>query len=132
MNLNQRTDSSNLLAASFNEYIVQTTNKKRVNLITTINIAGYGGSLLILNQAWYANYPRSSFHTFNDNKEWLQVDKVGHSWAAYNTGKASTEMWKWTGMNKKKAAIIGGLSGAAYLTVIEILDGLFFSKFMRY
>ena len=98
-------------------------NKKRVNLITAINIAGYGGSLLILNQAWYANYPRSSFHTFNDNKEWLQVDKVGHSWAAYNTGKASTEMWKWTGMNKKKAAIIGGLSGAAYLTVIEILDG---------
>jgi hypothetical protein len=32
-------------------------------------------------------------------------------------------MWKWTGMNKKKAAIIGGLSGAAYLTVIEVLDG---------
>ncbi|RTL56300.1 MAG: DUF2279 domain-containing protein [Sphingobacteriales bacterium] len=100
--------------------------KKRVNLITAVNIAGYGGSLILLNQAWYSQYPRSSFHFFNDNKEWLQVDKVGHAWTAYNTGKASTEMWKWTGMNNKKAAIIGGLSGAAYLTVIEILDG--FSK----
>lgn len=100
--------------------------KKRVRLITAVNIAGYGGSLILLNQAWYAQYPRSSFHFFNDNKEWLQVDKVGHAWTAYNTGKASTEMWRWTGMNKKKAAILGGLSGAAYLTVIEILDG--FSK----
>ncbi|HET9057411.1 MAG TPA: DUF2279 domain-containing protein [Chitinophagaceae bacterium] len=97
--------------------------KKRVQLVTAVNIAGYGGSLLLLNQAWYVNYPRSSFHTFNDSREWLQVDKVGHAWTAYNTGKISSEMWKWTGMDKKKASIIGGLSGAAYLTVIEVLDG---------
>jgi Predicted periplasmic lipoprotein (DUF2279) len=97
--------------------------KSRIRLITAINIAGYGGSLLAFNQAWYVNYPRSSFHFFNDNGEWLQVDKVGHGWAAYNTGKASTAMWRWAGLSPKKAALIGGLSGAGYLTVIEILDG---------
>ncbi|MBI2730849.1 MAG: DUF2279 domain-containing protein [Sphingobacteriales bacterium] len=112
-----------LLQIKITDLVINTPIKKRVNLITAINIAGYGGSLILLNQAWYAKYPRSSFHTFDDNKEWLQVDKFGHTWTAYNTGKASTEMWKWTGMNKKKAAIIGGLSGAAYLTVIEFLDG---------
>lgn len=103
-----------------------TPNKKRIGLIAAINIAGYGGSLIALNQAWYANYPRSSFHFFDDNGEWLHVDKIGHGWTAYNTGKVSAAMWKWTGLSQKKAAIVGGLSGTAYLTVIEILDG--FSK----
>lgn len=119
---NGKLSSAPIVGAIIDPFITSPI-KKRVALITAINIAGYGGSLLLLNQAWYSKYPRASFHTFNDNKEWQQVDKVGHSWAAYNTGKASTEMWKWAGMNKKKAAIIGGLSGATYLTVIEVLDG---------
>jgi uncharacterized protein YfiM (DUF2279 family) len=50
------------------------------------------------------------------------MDKVGHGWAAYNTGRASTEMWKWAGLSNKKATWIGGLSGTVYLTVIELLD----------
>lgn len=91
-------------------------------IIGGINVAGYGGSLLLLNSTWYKNYPRGSFHTFDDSKEWLQTDKVGHAWTAYNTGKASAAMWKWTGMSNKKATLIGGLSGTAYLTVIEFLD----------
>jgi Predicted periplasmic lipoprotein (DUF2279) len=100
-----------------------TPNKNRIWLITGINVAGYGGSLIILNNTWYKNYPRTSFHTFDDSKEWLQVDKVGHAWTAYNTGRLSAAMWKWTGLSDKKATLIGGLSGAGYLTVIEFLDG---------
>ncbi|MBI1342621.1 MAG: DUF2279 domain-containing protein [Terrimonas sp.] len=96
--------------------------KTRVRLIGAINLAGYGGSLIILNNAWYKDYPRTSFHTFNDSREWLQVDKFGHAWTAYNTGKASAAMWKWAGLSNKKATWIGGLSGTAYLTVIEFLD----------
>jgi hypothetical protein len=98
-------------------------NKKRAWLIGGVNVAGYGGSLIILSNTWYRNYAKTSFHTFNDSKEWLQVDKVGHGWAAYNTGRVSAGMWKWAGFSNKKAALIGGLSGTAYLTVIEILDG---------
>lgn len=97
--------------------------KKRVPLIIAANVAGYGTSLVIFNNTWYKNYPRSSFHTFNDSKEWLQMDKVGHAWAAYNTGRATTAMWKWAGLNNTKATLIGGLSGTVYLSVIEILDG---------
>ena len=51
------------------------------------------------------------------------MDKIGHGWAAYNTGKASAAMWQWAGLSHKKAVLLGGLSGAGYLTVIEILDG---------
>jgi Predicted periplasmic lipoprotein (DUF2279) len=97
--------------------------KKRKWLIGGINVAGYGGSLLLLSQAWYKDYPKTKLHSFNDSKEWLQTDKAGHAWAAYNTGRASTAMWKWAGLSPKKATLIGGFSGAAYLTVIEILDG---------
>jgi len=102
--------------------IHQPVNNNRIWFITGINVAGYGGSLILFNKAWYKNYPHTSFHTFNDSKEWQQVDKVGHAWAAYNTGHLSAAMWRWAGLSQKKAALIGGLSGAAYLTVIEFLD----------
>jgi hypothetical protein len=97
-------------------------NKTRQWLIGGINVLGYGGSLVLLNSTWYKNYAHTSFHTFDDSEEWQQVDKIGHAWTAYNTGRASTAMWQWAGLPHKKAVWIGGLSGAAYLTAIELLD----------
>ena len=76
-----------------------------------------------LNSAWYSQYPRSSFHTFDDNSEWLQVDKVGHGYSAYVESRYSSEMWKWAGLARKQRIWIGGMSGAAYQTIIEVLDG---------
>ncbi len=96
--------------------------KNRRLLITGINVVGYGGSLVLLNEAWYKGYARSSFHTFDDSREWLQIDKAGHAWTAYNTGRASAALWEWAGLSHKKAVLTGGLSGAAYLTAIEFLD----------
>lgn len=99
-----------------------TPNNKRILFVTGVHVVAYGGSLIILNNTWYKNYPHTSFHTFNDSKEWLQVDKVGHGWTAYNTGRLSAGMWRWAGLSQKTSAIIGGLSGTAYLTIIEFLD----------
>ena len=98
----------------------QKTNRQI--FIGAVNVVGYGGSLIILSNTWYKNYPHTSFHTFNDAGEWLQVDKFGHGWTAYNTGRVSAAMWQWAGLSQKQSAIIGGLSGAVYLTVIEFLD----------
>ena len=98
-------------------------NKKRVRLVTAANIVGYGGTLIGLNYIWYANYPRSRFHFFNDDAEWLQMDKVGHIYSAYTESKATMEMWRWAGLSRKKSIWIGGLSGVAYQSIIEILDG---------
>jgi hypothetical protein len=96
--------------------------KKRIALVAGLNVAAYTGSLIALNEAWYKGYPRTSFHTFDDSKEWLQVDKTGHAWTAYTVGKYSADIWQWAGLPHKKAVWIGGLSGAGYLTVIELLD----------
>lgn len=97
--------------------------KKRIWLVGAGNVVGYGGTMVGLYSAWYKNYPQSGFHTFNDNKEWLQVDKVGHLYSSYIESRASMELWRWTGIDRKKRIWIGGMSGAFYQTVIEVLDG---------
>jgi len=83
----------------------------------------WGGTFYALNNAWYANYPRSTFHFYNDWKEWQQMDKAGHAWSSYQISNHTSKIWQWAGMEKKKAVIIGGVSGMAYLSIIEILDG---------
>ena len=98
-------------------------NKHRVRAIAAVNIAGYSGAMIGLYHAWYKDYPQSSFHFFNDMDEWKQMDKIGHVYSAYAESLASMELWRWTGISRKKRIWIGGMSGAAYQTAIEVLDG---------
>ena len=112
---------------NFNDSLPEQTlnpcNKKRVRFVTLSNVVAYGALLAALNAEWYARYPRSGFHFFNDNAEWLQVDKVGHTYSAYTESRASMEAWRWAGLPRKKRIWIGGLSGVAYQSIIEVLDG---------
>lgn len=96
--------------------------RNRKLFIGGVHAVGYGGSLALLNQTWYKDFPRTSFHTFNDSREWLQMDKIGHSWAAYNAGLVSSAMWRWSGVSRKKAALIGGIGSSIYLTAVEFMD----------
>lgn len=83
----------------------------------------WAGTYIALNKAWYSNYPKSKFHFFNDNKEWNNMDKLGHAWTSYQIARASAELWKWTGMKNRTSVLIGGLSALAYQSIIEIQDG---------
>jgi Predicted periplasmic lipoprotein (DUF2279) len=96
---------------------------RRVKIIAATNIIGYSAAMYGLYNAWYKNYPQSNFHTFNDIPEWKGVDKMGHAYGVYAESLASMELWRWTGISRKKRIWIGGLSGPAYHTVIEVLDG---------
>jgi hypothetical protein len=96
--------------------------KKRRMLIIGESSA-YIGSMVGLNQLWYANYPKSSFHTINDNNEWLQMDKMGHAMTSYYVGKLGMELVSWTGDSKKNQLLYGAGLGFAFLTTIEIFDG---------
>lgn len=98
-------------------------NKKRVRGVAIANASLYSIGMVGLYATWYKDYPQSNFRFFNDNGEWLQLDKIGHAYSAYAESKASMELWRWTGINRKKRILLGGFSGAAYQTVIEILDG---------
>ena len=98
-------------------------NKKRVKGVAIANVALYSAGMVGLYTAWYKDYPQGKFHFFNDNSEWLQIDKIGHAYSAYAESKASMELWRWTGISRNKRILIGGFSGTAYQTVIETLDG---------
>lgn len=100
-----------------------TINPKRIafahTAIATSSITSFFG----LYQLWYKKYPQSSFHLFNDNKGWLQMDKFGHFYSAYSYSKNITEAYRWAGISQKKSSIYGSLGGFTYLLVVEILDG---------
>lgn len=97
--------------------------KTRIYLSALGSAVGYGGSLVALSNAWYNQYPQSSFHFFNDTNDWLQMDKAGHMFSAYTAGRMNMELWRWAGLSRKKRIWTGGLSGTAFMTVVEILDG---------
>jgi hypothetical protein len=118
-----------LLAAAsfcFNPSHAQQTAKDSCSRIT-YTIAGtgavYAASMTGLYSLWYKDYPQSGFHFFNDNAEWLQMDKLGHLGSAYYLTNWSTGLFKWSGLNHKKAAWAGGASSMLFLTTVEVFDG---------
>lgn len=98
-------------------------NTKKITLVACTESVLYTGSLIGLSELWYKDYPRSSFHTFNDNHEWLQMDKIGHLVTSYSVGNIGINLLKWSGVKHKKAIWYGGLLGFLYLGSIELLDG---------
>ncbi len=107
---------------SFGQGLTNKQINRRVKIIAATNIVGYGAAMTGLYAAWYKNYPQTNFHVFNDIGEWKGIDKIGHAYSAYAESKASMELWRWTGISRKKQIWIGGMSGAFYQTVIEVLD----------
>ena len=72
---------------------------------------------------WYRKHPRSHFHFFNDNGEWLQMDKIGHATTAYNIGAIQYDLMRWCGVNNNTSIAVGGLTAIGYMSIIEVLDG---------
>lgn len=92
-------------------------------MIGGIQAGLWAGTFHALNKAWYANYPKERFHFFDDSKEWMQMDKLGHVWTTYQISRASASSWEWAGFDHKKAVLLGAASGIAFQSIIEILDG---------
>lgn len=115
--------SKKLLAKNTEISLTKQQIKRRSKIMAVTNILGYSGAMAGLYHAWYKNYPQSNFHSFNDISEWKGIDKIGHMYSAYAESKASMELWRWTGIDRKKRIWLGGMSGAFYQTVIETLDG---------
>jgi len=100
-----------------------TLNPKRLKTVIAAESIIYGGAMTGLYSLWYKDVPSSSFHFFNDNQQWNQMDKVGHGVTSYYIGKAGYEVLKWSGVNNKKSVWYGGSLGLFFLTSVEIFDG---------
>lgn len=97
--------------------------KKRKLILGVSTLALTSGSLVYLNQAWFQQYNTSKLHTFNDNEEWFQMDKCGHTFTTYQTGRLMMSAMEWAGYSQKKQILVGGLSGFVYMSAIEVMDG---------
>lgn len=116
-------DSAIAYGITDNSPVQKDIYSKRERWVAAAHIAGYGGSLAGLSILWYSKQSQTSFHFFNDNTQWLQVDKAGHLYSAYLESNASNALWQWAGMPEKKRIWLAGLSGVAYQSIIEVLDG---------
>ena len=103
-----------------------TLNIPRRNAVIITEASLATASLVGLHQLWYADYPKSKFHTINDNDEWLQMDKLGHVFASYQMGRAGANVLNWSGVLKKDQLLYGATLGFGFLTAVEVFDG--FSK----
>lgn len=95
----------------------------RLTAVLTAQGILHGSSLTGLYFLWYRDYPQSSFHFFDDNHEWLLMDKCGHAVASAYISGIGYHSYRWAGVDKNRAAWFGGLLGFAYMLNIEILDG---------
>ncbi len=99
-----------------------TLNKKRLWALTGTGLAGYTGVVVALDRVWYSQYPRSKFHFFNDMGEWNDMDKMGHLYTSYLECRTATEMYRWTGLDRKKSAYVGFGLATLFQTTLETLD----------
>lgn len=97
--------------------------KNRKKLIYSTYAVGYTSSMYGLYQLWYKDYALTSFHFFNDNSDWLQMDKVGHLTTSYYLAKTFNHSLHWGGVPRKKAIIQSAIGSFFYLSSIEVLDG---------
>lgn len=100
-----------------------TVHIKRIRTLLLAEGAAYTGLMIGLHELWYKDQERSAFHFFNDNREWQQVDKVGHAYSTHQLSRIQYQALKWAGMPERKAALWSSLGGLAWMLPIEILDG---------
>jgi hypothetical protein len=97
-------------------------NSRLIPLLATEG-AVYTTSMVGLNVLWYKDYPHSSFHFFDDNKEWQQMDKLGHLLTAYTISRLTAALYVWSGIKPLPASVYGTSLGMAFQTNIEVFDG---------
>jgi hypothetical protein len=103
--------------------LVKPSYKTRKIILASVTGVGTVGSLAGLNQLWYSEYNTGKFHFFNDNEEWMQMDKAGHVYTTYQTSRLMMDCFDWAGFSKKKKLFVGGSIGLIYMTAIEVMDG---------
>lgn len=100
-----------------------TLSKKRLITISSSICGVWAGSIIGLQTIWYNDTIPNKFKFFDDSKNWLQMDKVGHVYTAYQLNRLTTGLYLWTGLDNKKATWIGFGISTGFQTTLEILDG---------
>lgn len=105
-----------------NFQILDSCLRRQYKLYSKLSI-GYGTTMLGLYFAWYKDYPLSKFHFFNDNDQWLLMDKFGHIFSAYQLNNVLFFSSIKACIPYNKALIYNSLTTLMILNSLEIYDG---------
>ena len=83
-------------------YQADSFSQARFNGMMTSTVSGSAISITILSKQWYSDYETVPFHWFNDNDQWLLMDKLGHGVTSYYGGVYGYNALRWTGLSEKK------------------------------
>lgn len=83
----------------------------------------WSGSLIGLHQVWYADSWGGKFQLFDDSKQWMQMDKMGHFYSGQLLAQKTSELYQWSGISRSRSSVIGSAVSFGYLTSFELLDG---------
>lgn len=97
--------------------------KERLIPIASTGTLLYGGSMVVLYNTWYRDFEQQPFTFFNDNDQWLQMDKIGHAMTAYTITEISDRALRYSGLHPKTSIAIGSAVSLSYLGMIEVFDG---------
>jgi Predicted periplasmic lipoprotein (DUF2279) len=98
-------------------------SKKRLNIIRFGGLATYSIGMIGLNEVWYSQSPRTSFHFFNDAAEWKQMDKLGHFFCTFQLSRATFQALTWAHSKEEKQAAVSAITAFALVSSIEVFDG---------
>jgi len=98
-------------------------NVKRTAWTSGIIATGWTGSILALKNVWYKDSWTNNFHTFDDSRQWLGMDKAGHVFTGHLIAKNISSIYRWSGVERKKSLLIGSSVAFGYLASLEMLDG---------
>lgn len=114
------------LQAQHNDRVYpDTLNRKRLAWTLGAETAFYVGGMSYLSFVWYKDQERVPFHWYNDNAGYLQIDKMGHAYAAYAESLLGYQALRRAGMKRGKAIWIGGTLGFVLQAPIEVFDGIY-------
>lgn len=108
---------------SFTHSFLKDSTQKKINRLAWIGGGSYVGAMTLLGITWYGQSGMGNFHFFNDNKEWKQMDKLGHFYTTFHLTNAITNGLENVGMKKEKALFWAATSSSFMMLNIELLDG---------
>ena len=96
--------------------------KRNTRIVAGSHAVIYGGTMVGLNRLWFKDCQWIGMHTINDNGDWLQMDKLGHTTTSYHTCLFGDESMRLAGLDSKRSALYGGAFSLLFMTTIELMD----------
>ncbi len=98
-------------------------NRGRLQTVVITEALVGTATMVLLNRLWYKKNKGSRFHLFNDNGEWMGMDKLGHATTAYNISALQYDIFRWTGLGPGRSSLYARLTALGFQGLIEIFDG---------